>query len=160
MKILLIGASGQLGTDLKKILHDGELYCPSSTDLDITKFTDVKEYIGNHHFDVVINTAAFHNVDKCELEPRMSFLVNTLAVKNLAEICKENDSVLAHYSTDYVFSGNKTKTPYATLDTPIPVNIYGISKLAGSEVPKGTEKSINVVWLDGSLVNGLIYFFK
>lgn len=131
MKILLIGASGQLGTDLRKELKE-ELICPGREDFDVTDFERVRKFISENSFDVVINTAAFHQVDKCEEEPEKSFLVNTLSVKNLADICREKDIPLVHYSTDYVFGLDKQrKTPYIEEDPPGPVNIYGISKLAG-----------------------------
>jgi len=132
-KILIIGADGQLGTDLVKVLEkDYQLLTPSIEELDITDFEKTREYIKKHLPDLIINTAAFHNVDECEKNPERSFLVNTLAVKNLAEACKEKDIVLVHISTDYVFGLDRNrKTPYTEDDLPGPVNIYGISKLAG-----------------------------
>jgi dTDP-4-dehydrorhamnose reductase len=132
-KILLIGADGQLGTDLEKVLKkDYELLCPLIDELDITDFVKTKEYVKNQVPDLIINTAAFHNTDECEKNPEKSFLVNTFAVKNLAEICKEINIPLVHISTDYVFGlDKKRRTPYTEEDLPGPVNIYGISKLAG-----------------------------
>jgi dTDP-4-dehydrorhamnose reductase len=103
-KILIIGADGQLGSDLVKVLEkDYKLLTPTIEELDITDFKKTKEYILKNSPDLIINTAAFHNVDECEKNPEKSFLVNTLAVKNLAEICKEKDIVLMHISTDYRF---------------------------------------------------------
>jgi len=132
-KILLIGADGQLGTDLVKVLQkDYELLCPLLDEFDITHFEKVKEYVKTHAPDLIINTAAFHNTDECEKNPEKSFLVNTFAVKNLSEICKEKDILLVHISTDYVFGlDEKRRIPYTEEDLPGPVNIYGISKLAG-----------------------------
>lgn len=132
-KILLIGADGQLGIDLVKVLtKDYELLCPSLAKLDITHFEKVKEYVNQNFPDLIINTAAFHQTDECEKNPEKSFLVNTFAVKNLAEICRERNIPLVHISTDYVFGlDEKRKTPYIEEDLPGPVNIYGISKLAG-----------------------------
>lgn len=132
-KILIIGADGQLGSDLVTLLEkDYKLLTPTIEELDITDFRKTKEYIFKNSPDTIINTAAFHNVDECEKNPEKSFLINTFAVKNLAEICKEQDIVLAHISTDYVFGLDKNrKTPYTENDLPGPVNIYGISKLAG-----------------------------
>jgi len=132
-KILIIGADGQLGSDLVKVLEkEYKLLTPTIEELDITDFKKTKEYILKNSPDLIINTAAFHNVDECEKNPEKSFLINTLAVKNLAEICKEKDIVLVHISTDYVFGLDKNRrTPYTESDLPGPVNIYGISKLAG-----------------------------
>lgn len=132
-KILLIGADGQLGTDLRKVIDKNyELLCPSIEELDIVQFDKTKEYIHQNHPDLIINTAAFHQVDECEKDPQTSFLVNTSAVKNLADVCKELDILLVHISTDYVFGLDKERrTPYTEQDLPAPVNIYGISKLAG-----------------------------
>jgi len=132
MQILLIGASGQLGTDLRKVLDKEELMCPSFAELDITQFEKVEAYISQHSFDLVINTAAFHKVDQCEQDFEKSFLVNSFAIKNLADVCKKLNIPLVHYSTDYVFGlDKKRKTPYVETDCPGPVNTYGISKLAG-----------------------------
>jgi len=132
-KILLIGADGQLGTDLKKMLSSSyKLFCPLVKELNITKFDKVREYITQNTPDLIINTAAFHQVDECEKNPQKSFLVNTAAVKNLAEICREKNISLVHISTDYVFGlDKKRRIPYTEDDLPGPVNIYGISKLAG-----------------------------
>lgn len=132
MRILLIGNSGQLGTDLRKVLNKEELICPSRDDLDIARFEKTKEFINQYSPQVVINTAAFHQVDKCEEDLEKSFLVNTFAIKNLADTCKEKDIPLVHISTDYVFGLDKRrKKPYIEQDSPGPVNAYGISKLAG-----------------------------
>lgn len=131
-KILLIGADGQLGTDLKKVLKDYQLFCPLIEDLGITQFAKVREYISQNSPDLIVNTAAFHQTDECEKDPQKSFLVNSSAVKNLAEICKKKDIPLVQISTDYVFgSDQKRRSPYKEEDLPGPVNIYGASKLAG-----------------------------
>jgi dTDP-4-dehydrorhamnose reductase len=131
-KVILIGADGQLGADLKKALKGYRLLCPLIDELDVTQFDKVKEYVKQTSPDLIVNTAAFHQVDECEKDPQKSFLVNTLAIKNLAEICKELDISLVHISTDYVFGlDEKRKIPYTEEDLPGPVNVYGISKLAG-----------------------------
>lgn len=145
-KILLIGADGQLGTDLKKVLTDYELLCPLIDELDITQFDKVKEYIKQNFPNLIINTAAFQQIDECEKNPQKSFLVNTLAVKNLAEICKELDILLVHISTDYVFGlDEKRKTPYIEEDLPGPLNIYGLSKLAGEYCIRNTIKKYFII---------------
>lgn len=130
-KILLIGYDGQLGSDFKKSLGARDLLCPAVEDLDVTNFNQTKEYILQRKPEIVINTAAFHAVDDCEKDPQKTFLVNTLAVKNLAQACLENGAILVHISTDYVFGlDHGRRVPYTEDDLPGPVNIYGISKLA------------------------------
>jgi len=145
-KGLLIGADGQLGTDLRKTFKDYTILDPLISELDITKFKKVKEYIKRNSPDLIINTAAFHQIDECEKNPQKSFLVNTLAVKNLAEICQELNIPLVHISTDYVFGlDEKRKAPYIEEDLPGPVNIYGLSKLAGEYFVQATLKKYFII---------------
>jgi dTDP-4-dehydrorhamnose reductase len=130
MKIVLIGADGQLGSDLLKILPKEScvpLYYP---DFDVTNVQKTRDVLLSLAPDIIINTSAFHRVDECEDRPRDAFLVNALAVRELALICRMKKSVLIHFSTDYVFDGQK-KTPYVEEDEPRPLNVYGVSKLAG-----------------------------
>jgi dTDP-4-dehydrorhamnose reductase len=130
MTIALIGADGQLGTELLRILpRDGvaPLYYPA---FDVTRPDLVRAALAGIGPRVVINTAAFHRVDECESRPHLSFRVNALAVRDLAALCREMGAVLVHFSTDYVFDGRKT-TPYVESDAPNPLNIYAASKLAG-----------------------------
>jgi len=146
-KVLLIGADGQLGTDLRKIIGENyELLCPLMEELNITQFNETKEYIYRNHPGLIINTAAFHQTDECEKDPQRSFLVNASAIKNLADACKELDIPLVHISTDYVFGlDEERKTPYIEEDLPAPVNIYGISKLAGEYCIRYTLKKYFVI---------------
>lgn len=130
MKILIIGADGQLGTDLCKIIPKNEQVPLTIRDLDITKREKVLEVLKKHSPQIVINTAAYHRVDDCEDHEVQAFAVNSIAVKYLAEACQEIDSALVHISTDYVFDGEKN-SPYVESDEPKPQSIYGISKLAG-----------------------------
>lgn len=145
-KALLLGADGQLGTDLRKVLEDYTLLCPLIDELDITHFDKVKEYIKQNLPDLIINTAAFHQIDRCEKNPQKSFLVNCSAVKNLAEICRELDILFVHISTDYVFGlDEKRRTPYVEEDLLGPVNIYGFSKLAGEYCVRNILKKYFIV---------------
>ncbi|MEA2005454.1 MAG: dTDP-4-dehydrorhamnose reductase [Acidobacteriota bacterium] len=130
MKIALIGADGQLGTDLSTLLKGTNFSKLLYPDFDITMPDRAKKKLASIKPDVVINTAAYHRVDECEENPEKSFEVNALAVRELAYICLELDAVLVHFSTDYVFDGRK-KTPYVEEDCPNPLSIYGVSKLAG-----------------------------
>ncbi|MEW6456175.1 MAG: dTDP-4-dehydrorhamnose reductase [Acidobacteriota bacterium] len=130
MKVALIGADGQLGSEIIRENKSYEiipLYYPK---FDVTKFEEVREYFKSLRPDAVINTAAFHRVDECEDFPEKSFFVNSISVRNLAMISNELDFTLVHFSTDYVFDGEK-RSPYIEEDNPNPLNVYGTSKLVG-----------------------------
>lgn len=131
MKLLIIGKTGQLGSAL--INHaqqlNYEVIAPSHQEFDISN-TDVFLNLIYKNPDVVINTAAFHNVPLCETEPLNAFKYNTIAVKNMAEISDDFDILFITFSTDYVFDGKKN-IPYDEYEEPNPINIYGLSKLSG-----------------------------
>jgi dTDP-4-dehydrorhamnose reductase len=130
MKIALIGADGQLGSDLLRALaaHDvAPLYFPA---FDVTRPDAVRAEFAALKPEVVINTAAFHRVDECEDRIAEAFRVNAFAVRDLAGICRDLGATLVHFSTDYVFDGRKTE-PYVEDDPPFPLSVYGASKLAG-----------------------------
>lgn len=132
MKILLIGANGQLGSDLVRTLTDVDLAPLTHRDVDICEAVGLRETLRRHAPDVVINTAAYHKVDECETNVEKTFAVNTHGVRNLALACKGQGCALLHMSTDYVFGGDaRRRTPYAETDPPSPINVYGIAKLAG-----------------------------
>lgn len=133
MKVILIGANGQVGRDLVKALEGIDLLPLTHADLEICDTEAVRAVITGARAEVVINTAAFHRVDDCEEVPEKAFAVNALAVRGLAQVCAEADCALVHMSTDYVFGGTdrNPRTPYAEEDAPYPINVYGASKLAG-----------------------------
>jgi dTDP-4-dehydrorhamnose reductase len=133
MKIVLIGANGQLGSDLVKVLRPLQDLVPlTHADVEVTRPESVEAMMLAHRPELVMNMAAFHKVDVCEEQVEPTFAVNTYGVRTLALACRAHDAVLLHMSTDYVFGGNKThSTPYVETDTPAPINAYGISKLAG-----------------------------
>jgi dTDP-4-dehydrorhamnose reductase len=135
MKILLIGANGQLGTDLHLQLQQaGHTVVPATrADLDISKPEQIESAIKAAKPELVINTAAFHNVEVCETEPESAFAINGIAVRNLALACVRQNSELMHFSTDFVFDGSK-RAPYKETDLPRPVNVYGCSKVAGENL--------------------------
>jgi dTDP-4-dehydrorhamnose reductase len=130
MRIVLIGANGQLGSDLAPVLSGEELTCLTHADLEITDAARVQAALASYRPDVVINTSAFHRVDDCERNPEQAFAVNVFGVRNLALACRDQAATLVHLSTDYVFDGRKG-LPYVETDTPSPINAYGISKLTG-----------------------------
>ncbi len=127
---MIIGASGQLGTDLLHAFEGRPVIGVDHAECDIEVPGMVEAMLSTHRPSVVINTAAFHNVDRCEREPDRAFAVNASAVANLATACSEAGTTLVQISTDYVFDG-KARKPYAETDRADPINVYGISKRAG-----------------------------
>ncbi len=130
MKVLLIGKTGQLGGSILKEAGDHHIFAPNRSELDIEDSSSFERMVNELHPDVVINTAAFHNVPLCEQESLRAFAVNCQAVRDMAAICKKNDIRLVTFSTDYVFSGEQRK-PYSEEAKAMPLQIYGISRLAG-----------------------------
>jgi dTDP-4-dehydrorhamnose reductase len=132
-RVLLIGANGQLGTDIALVLAaDPSFDCTGLVhdDLELLDAAAVAGALREHRPDIVINTAAFHNLDRCEEEQAQAYAVNASAVKELARACAEADATLVHFSTDYVFGGPR-ETPWPESEPPCPLNVYGISKAAG-----------------------------
>jgi len=137
MKILLIGANGQLGSDLAKaVVAQGHILVPlTHADVEITDRDSVEAVLTVHRPDLVMNMAAFHKVDVCEEEIERTFAVNVYGVYHLALSCRAHGAALVHVSTDYVFGGDKARNvPYTESDLPAPINMYGVSKLAGEHV--------------------------
>ena len=130
MKVALIGARGQLGTDLVQAMNGWEVAAWSHREVEVCDFSATRDALTTAAPDLVINTAAFHRVDECEVQAEKALQVNALAVRNLARICEELGCALLHVSTDYVFGGEQ-RVPYAETDLPVPLNAYGVSKLAG-----------------------------
>ena len=130
MKIMIIGADGQLGSDLCRVIPAEEQIPLTIKELDITDKEQTRAVIKKCAPQIVINTAAFHRVDDCEERAAEAFAVNTIGVKLVAEACREADAALLQISTDYVFDGTK-RAPYLETDVPQPQSVYGISKLAG-----------------------------
>jgi dTDP-4-dehydrorhamnose reductase len=139
MKIAVIGSTGQLGTDLVKILGAAhEVIGLTHKDLEVADY-DSCLILKKHQPDMVINTAAFHKTDQCEEEPLKTFSVNALGARNVATITKETGTTAVFISTDYVFDGTK-KEPYTEDDVPAPINTYGISKLAAEHFTRQNPK--------------------
>jgi dTDP-4-dehydrorhamnose reductase len=127
---MLVGADGQLGSDLKKVLSKDDLVPLTISDLDITDEEKVNKLITKTSPDVVVNTAAFNDVDGSETKEATAFAVNALGPKNLAIACNSAGAKLVHISTDYVFDG-ESDAPYCEEDPANPRSAYGISKLCG-----------------------------
>lgn len=140
MKILLIGRTGQLGGDLIRSNRIHDIVAPGRNEVDIADLATVERSLQNVKPDVLINTAAFHNVPLCEQETEKAFRINCVAVRDLARLCSRLHTAFVTFSSDYVFGGDK-RTPYREDDLPRPLQIYGISRAAGeyaalSEAPE------------------------
>ncbi|WP_235272247.1 dTDP-4-dehydrorhamnose reductase [Methanosarcina mazei] len=129
IKTLIIGASGMLGSDLCKVFPDAVKL--THHDLDITDREQVIESILKIKPDVVINAAAYTNVDGCEDNKELALQVNGYGPGYIAEACARAGAKLVHFSTDYVFNGSKKE--YVESDIPDPINVYGDSKLLGEK---------------------------
>ena len=155
MKILITGSNGMLGHDLIKVLeNEHELILTTSKTLDITNKEKTIDFIIENNPDIVINSAAYTDVDGCEANEDLAFMVNGEGVKNLALGCREVDCPLVHVSTDYVFNG-KNDRPWVEDDEIGPISVYGKSKLKGEEAILETLDKFFIVrtaWLYG--VNG------
>lgn len=150
-KIALIGIDGQLGTDINSHFKKKGIELAGLVglkDIDICSYEASKRVLKKIKPDMVINTAAFHDVDRCEDEALSAFKVNVVGVKNLALICDEIDVPLVHFSTDYIFDGEKD-SPYVEDDPPRPLSLYGISKLAGEQVIRYILDNYYIVRLSG-----------
>lgn len=128
--ILLIGASGQLGGSLLSGEGASRIHAPLHTELDITDVASVRHCIETYQPRILINTAAFHNVPVCEEQAGRALEVNCVAVYRLAAICAEKNIRLVSFSTDYVFDGVQSH-PYVEADLPAPIQMYGLSRVAG-----------------------------
>ncbi len=143
MVVLVTGSSGQLGQSLQFIAPNYPqiefVFCNSAT-LDITDLNNVKQTFKQCNPNFCINAAAYTAVDKAESEPEKARLINVVGAKNVAEACKEHNTILLHISTDFVFDGNK-QSPYLEEDLPNPIGVYGQTKLDGEvEIQKTWKK--------------------
>ncbi len=148
MKVALIGANGQLGTDIARTSPDKvELFPLTRKDFDITNKDKMDEILTKIKPNAIINTAAFHKTEECEDKENLAFEVNTIAVKHLSEISESIKAKLVHISTDYVFDGNKLKekVPYFESDRPNPINVYGLSKFSGEIMVKNYTDNYLIV---------------
>jgi len=131
-KILLTGINGQVGYALSSHLADFNLVKLSRNDLDLLDVEAIKRALRNIRPDVIINPAAYTAVDRAESESELAFAINATAPQVLAEEAAKLGCALIHFSTDYVYDGNK-RSPYTEIDDVNPTSVYGASKLAGEE---------------------------
>jgi dTDP-4-dehydrorhamnose reductase len=131
-KVIIFGGGGQLGVELCREFerHQWIVQRVDRQSLDVTDANRVEEAVAKADPQLVVNAAAYNQVDIAEREPLAAYQANALAVRNLAMACRQTDSQLVHYSTDYVFDGTKG-SPYVETDVPHPLGAYAVSKLAG-----------------------------
>ena len=144
--ILITGAKGQLGYDFQRLFDElkKEYIATDRDELDITDIEKVREFVKDKNITLIINCAAYNNVDKAEDEEELCKKLNTYAPRDLAIVAKEIGADYITYSTDFVFDGEK-KTPYTEEDAPNPLSVYGKSKYEG-------EKEVFKVKLDSFIV--------
>jgi len=161
MNVLITGANGQLGSEIRNLVSafpDFTFHFTDVAELDITNISEIRKLVTDLQIKAIINCAAYTAVDKAETEKNLAFAINSEAVKNLALVAKEFNAVLVHISTDYVFNGEKN-TPYNEQDSTNPTGAYGESKLAGENAmleinPKGII--IRTSWLYSSFGNNFV----
>ena len=160
--ILVTGSNGQLGNELRLIVEEKDkvnnYFFTDVEELDITNKSSVSQFLHANKIDIVVNCAAYTNVDKAEDESEIADLINHIGVKNLAESCKERDGFLIHISTDYVFDGTKN-TPYTETDKTKPLGVYGETKLRGENaiLNSGCEYVIiRTSWLYSAFGNNFL----
>jgi dTDP-4-dehydrorhamnose reductase len=156
--ILVTGSNGQLGNEFRLVVEEKEkdkinnYYFTDVADLDITNKNDVSKFLVTNNIDIVVNCAAYTNVDKAEDDKEKADLINYIGPKYLAEVCRERNGFLIHISTDYVFDGTKN-TPYTESDETKPLGVYGETKLKGENaiINSGCEYVIiRTSWLYSS----------
>ena len=163
MEIVIIGAGGRLGAALmREYRRKFDVIGFDRAQLNLSNRDQIRERVEAASFDVLINTAAFTNVDLCETQRDRAFYINAEVPHVLAQICRDKDAKLIHFSTDYVFDGEK-RVPYTEDDEANPISVYGESKRAGEEnvlAVKGRHLVVRVSWVFGpdrpSFIDGLI----
>jgi len=135
VRLVIIGGSGQVGSDLAEALRDTneDVVSLSRSELDITQSSALREKLSQYHPDVIINCSVYHPVDECENNAERSFAVNATAVRDLALAAKDLQAAVVHFSSDYVFDGELGR-PYEEGDTPTPISVFGVSKVAGEQL--------------------------
>jgi len=150
LRVLVIGAKGQLGLEVCKVLEEVHKVIPATReDADITNLEQVLLLVEKISPEAIVNAAAYTDVDDCEKNKGKAFLVNALGARNVAIAAREAGAKLVHISTDYVFDGAKDG-PYVEYDPPCPLNIYGWSKLLGEHMVKEQNPRsfiLRVAWL-------------
>ena len=135
MNILVTGANGQLGNEMRVVARNSadNYIFTDVAELDITDAAAVEKMVTDNDVKVIVNCAAYTNVDKAEDDREFAELLNARAVENLAQAIRRNDGLLVHVSTDYVFGGTKNNTPCREDEPANPTGVYGVTKLHGEQ---------------------------
>ncbi len=134
MKILVLGANGQLGSDIVAAFKkEHEVIAKTHDDIDVGNLSDIYQLLIGIQPKILVNTTAYHQVELCEQNPDIAELINATSVGFMAKICHTLHIKFVHFSTDYVFDGEK-KSPYNEDDIPVPLNVYGKTKLEGEKL--------------------------
>lgn len=135
MNILVTGANGQLGNEMRVVARNSadNYIFTDVVELDITDAAAVEKMVTDNDVKVIVNCAAYTNVDKAEDDREFAELLNARAVENLAQAIRRNDGLLVHVSTDYVFGGTKNNTPCREDEPANPTGVYGVTKLHGEQ---------------------------
>lgn len=158
--ILITGSNGQLGSEIRQLSEKSNhrFFFTDVAELDITDKSAIERFISENQIDIIINCAAYTNVDKAEDDFEMADKINHLAVKNLADLCAQRKQFLIHISTDYVFDGTKN-FPYVETDSTAPLGVYGHTKLNGEKAVICSECEhliIRTSWLYSSFGNNFV----
>jgi dTDP-4-dehydrorhamnose reductase len=144
MRIAILGASGQLGTDLTSNLADEDVVPLVRGDVDVSNHARARSALADIRPHVIVNTTAYHRVDDCEDHPELAYSINALSVLNLVRAANRLGALLVHFSTDYVFDG-RSNTPYIETSETLPLSVYGNSKLAGEYLVRSLAKDFILV---------------
>ena len=168
-RILVTGANGQLGSEIRHVArssYDSYIFADvvmaegvESVYLDITDLDAVRTFVAENRINIIINCAAYTNVEKAEEDQERALLLNATAPANLARVMKEADGLLVHISTDYVFGGNAKSTPYDEECATAPTSVYGTTKLRGEEAIESSGCSyiiIRTAWLYSAYGNNFL----
>lgn len=150
MKVVVLGGNGQLGHDVVDAFRAEGDQVTSLTheNVEVGSLDTLQQRLEDLRPEVVVNTAAYHHVEKCEADPAQSFHINAVGARNVAQVSNSLGASLFHISTDYVFDGNK-RSPYTEDDAAMPLNVYGNSKLAGEYFVRTTNPRHFVVRVSG-----------
>jgi dTDP-4-dehydrorhamnose reductase len=161
MKILVTGANGQLGNEIRRLVglqSKDEFIFTDVEELDICNKEKVEEFVISNKIDLIVNCAAYTAVDKAENEKELAYRINRDALLYLSKAINKRDGVLVHISTDFVFDGSKS-TPYKEGDVENPLSVYGRSKFEGEKVALNEAKSVYIVrtsWLYSTFGNNFV----
>ena len=160
MKILVTGANGQLGKEFKNNLYKSvhNFFFTDENELDVTKKKEILDYVKIHKIELIINCAAYTNVNGAEKNKKKAIKVNLDAVKNIVEVCEEKKIKMIHFSTDYVYN-SKNLTPVSEGSNIDPANYYGFSKREGEKIIENSSSNsviIRTSWLYSAYGNNFV----